>query len=78
MDPLLNILGVPVVNMAGRGGGLAAGDFGQTLAVTDCTTRWTKAGIPYPRKRKKYTWLLLKARKESPISCNTGQFVQPS
>jgi len=45
MDPPLDIPGVPPpVDLVGRGGGQAVGDFGWTLTVTDCTTGWTEAG----------------------------------
>jgi len=44
MDPPLDIPGVLAVDLVGHDGGQAAGDFGWTLTVTDCTTGWTEAG----------------------------------
>src|SRR5450756_1406641 len=44
MDPPLPIPGVPPVDLVGRGGGQAVGDFGWTLTVTDRSTGWTGAG----------------------------------
>ncbi|RIE16889.1 hypothetical protein [Candidatus Cryosericum septentrionale] len=43
IDPPLGIPGVLAVDLVGRGGGQAVGDFGWTLTVTDCTrpcTSW--------------------------------------
>jgi hypothetical protein len=40
----LDIPGVLAVDLVGHDGGQAAGGFGWTLTVTDCTTGWTGAG----------------------------------